>query len=218
MASGWHDLSHPFFEGMNRAGIFPAPSIRTLKNVETDPLNVMEYTFVTHLGTHVDAPRHFVRGGQTIDQLPLDRFMGQGVVLDLRTSRPEGIGAEDLAKADPEVRRGDIVLIYTGWAERFGTPDYDLHPYLREDAARWILDRGAKLVGLDLTTPEAPPPLRPAGFNWPVHHLLLEAGVLVAENVASMVALVGRRVEVMAAPIVIRDGDGGPARILARLV
>lgn len=211
----WYDLSHPFYEGMNCLSFLPPPRIRTVKDVERDPLNVMEYTFVTHLGTHVDAPRHFVRGGETVDQLALDRLTGPGAVVAVPRRAPEPITAADLEAAGRHVRPGDLLLIHTGWSEKFGTPDYDLHPYLAADAAEWILERRVKFVGVDLVTPDTPVALRPPGFNWPIHRRLLGAGVLIAENLCQLEPLAGRRAQVVAAPIKIAGGDGAPARILA---
>jgi kynurenine formamidase len=71
------------------------------------------------------------------------------------------------------------------------------------------------MVGVDFYSADLPVPLRPPGFGWPVHHRLLGAGVLIAENLANVTSIAGRRLTVGAFPLKIRGGDGAPARIFA---
>jgi arylformamidase len=212
----WVDLSQPLWEGSDRAGRTSAPVLRPLMDLEHDPFAMMEYSFSSHIGTHLDAPSHFVRGGRTIDEIPLDRVIGHGVVLDAATAPNTGFGAETLAAGGPEPEPDGIVLIRTGWEEKAGTPAYFEHPYLLDSAARWLVDHRVKLVGMDLITPEMPEAVRQGAFTWPVHRALLENDVLVIENVCNMRSLLGRRVEVIAAPIKVKGGDGSPVRLLAR--
>jgi len=181
-----------------------------------EPFTLMEFTFASHIGTHVDAPCHFVAGGRTIDEIPLEQVTGLGVVLDVPGTPNAGIDAAALAAGGPEPRPGDIVLLRTGWEEKAGTPEYFAHPYLEASAADWLIDHRIKLVGMDLITPEMPEAVRSGPFTWPVHRALLEQDILVMENVCNMASLAGRRVEVVAAPISIRGADGAPVRLLAR--
>jgi kynurenine formamidase len=212
----WVDLSQPLWEGSDRAGRATPPVLRSVMDLEHDPFTLMEYTFVSHIGTHLDAPCHFVPGAPTIDEIPLDRVTGRGVVLDVPAEPLAGLGAEALAAGGPEPAPGDIVLLRTGWEDKAGTPAYFEHPYLLDSAARWLIDHQATLVGMDLITPEMPEAVRDGPFTWPVHHALLENDVLVIENVCNMRSLVRRRVEVVAAPINVKGGDGAPVRLLAR--
>ena len=117
-------------------------------------------TLSTHAGTHIDAPWHYSptsagKPAQTIDQLPLQWFLSEAFVLDMRhVDRRAGITAEDveaaLAKIGHEIKKHDIALIRTDISERFDEPGYDqLHPGLRESATRYLLERGVKLIGID---------------------------------------------------------------------
>lgn len=117
-------------------------------------------TLSTHAGTHVDAPWHYgpiSAGGpaQTIDQLPLQWFLGDGFVLDMRAvDRTVGIRAEDvereLQRIAYEIKPGDIALIRTDASEHFERPGYDeLHPGMRECSTRLLLSRGVRLIGID---------------------------------------------------------------------
>lgn len=213
----WHDLSQLFHEAMPHAAVHPAPAFETVSDVETDGIGVTQFTAVTHVGTHVDAPRHFVPGGATIDDLPLDRFAGEGVVVDVRCERPREIGVEDVRDAPGEVRDGDVVVLYTGWAEKYGTDAYDPHPWLSPELATWFVERDVKLVGVDTITPDIPVPHRPEGWMaYPVHRELLGNGVLVAEHLGNLAPVAGRRLELVGFPVKVRDGDGAQARFAAR--
>jgi kynurenine formamidase len=183
-----------------------------------DPLNVTRVDLVVHVATHVDAPRHFLLDGPAMEAVPLDRLMGPGVVLRLE-QRPNGIiEADDLARATPRIEPGDIVAINTGWATRWGTPDWDHQPSLSLDAAHWLVERRVKLLAVDTPTPDLPLERRPPNFTWPVHHLLLGHGTLIAEQLANLHTVSGQRVEFLFAPLPIAGSDGSPARVLARPV
>lgn len=216
VGTGWHDLSHVLQEGMPRMQSFPAPRFTRLKSRPNDPLQLTEMQMVCHVGTHLDAPNHFVEGAPGIDEIPLDRLHRTGVVWHLDCAEEELIGPDALASATPRPHPGDMVLLSTGWARHFGTPHYDRHPSLTTAAARWLVDHGVSLLGVDLPTPDLPAHRRPADFDWPVHHVLLGAGVLIGEHLTGLVPLAGQRVEVLFLPVKIEGSDGGPARVLAR--
>jgi kynurenine formamidase len=216
-ASGpWLDLSHPLRETMPRASVFPQPQFRRVKSLPADPLNVTEMRMVVHLGTHVDAPRHFFSDGPAFDEIPLERLCGPGVVLRIDAAPLEELTASHLERARPDVRPGDIVALDTGWSAHAGTPVYERHPYLGLDAARWLVERGVKLVACDFITPDQPVDRRAPGFDWPIHHALLGSGVLVCENLTGHRALAGRRAELLFLALNIHASDGAPARVVAR--
>ena len=106
------------------------------------------------------------------------------------------------------------MIFDTGWARRANTPRYENHPSLSPEAARWLVDHGAKLVGVDFSTPDLAAKHRASGFNWPVHHVLLGSGTLVAEHVTNLAALHGQRLDVMVLAINVAGSDGAPARIV----
>ncbi|MHB1537775.1 MAG: cyclase family protein [Solirubrobacteraceae bacterium] len=216
--SSWTDLSQLLWEGSDRAGRAPAPRFRSVMDLEHDRFSMMEYTLGSHIGTHLDAPSHFVRGGRSIDQIPLERMLGDGVVLDAAAPANSGLSAEALSSGGPAPEPEGIVLIRTGWEMKAGTPEYFQHPYLLDSAVRWLIEHEVKLVGMDLITPEMPEAVRRGAFDWPVHRALLEREILVIENACNMRSLAGERVEVIAAPINVKGGDGSPVRLLARAI
>jgi kynurenine formamidase len=194
----------------------PEFACRTMRDVRTDRFNMQQLHVLTHHGTHVDAPFHFVPDGATIDELELDTLGGVGVVLDVPRAELAAIGPADLARARPSIRAGDIVLVRTGWSIQYESADYTRGPFLTPAAATYLLQRRIKLLGVDLISPDEPPHAgRAADFDYPVHRLLLGAGVPIVENL-NLEVVRGNRCDVLALPIQIEGGDGGPARVVAR--
>ena len=218
MVKEWIDLRQPFYEGMPFSKVLGPPSIRHIAHQVTSEVqvNVTEYKFTTHIGTHVDAARHFVPDGPTIDQYPFERFVGDGVIWDMRGIGADPITAKQLEQCRPQTKKGDILLVYTGWAEKYGTEAYHVHPYLSEDAARWMVEKGINIIGFDTLTLDLPVPLRKEGFDFPVHRILLGNDVLVIEHLGPNLARVaGKRLTIGAFPIKIIGADGAPSPIFA---
>jgi len=212
----WVDLSQTIYDGMPRFALFTAPRVVQIKKMPQDPLNVTELQIICHVGTHVDAPRHFVADGPSMEEIPFNRFQGPGVVWKLDVEPFGIVGVEHLESAKLKLRWGDIVLLDCGWWSVFGTERYEDNYSLSTDAAQWMVDHGVKLVGVDCSTVDLAYSKRSAGFNWPVHRILLSHGVLVAEHVTNLRSLSGKRVEVVFMPLKIRGADGAPARVMAR--
>jgi kynurenine formamidase len=214
----WCDLSHTLRPALSRVAGFPEARFERLYEMPRDPMNATTMAMVCHYGTHVDAPCHFIPGAPAVHEIPLDRLHGPGVVWRVDCAPGGAITAAQLARCTPALRPGDIVLLDTGWAERFGTPAYDDNPALAVDAAEWLVAQRTKLLGVDCVTPDLAVPRRPPGFDWPVHHVLLGHGVLIAENLCNLRPLAGRRIEAVFLGLAIEGSDGAPTRAVARAV
>ena len=114
----------------------------------------------THNSTHVDAPYHYNsqiagRPAATIDELPLERFFGPGVVLDFADRADgEAVDADDVESVARDIRHtlqpGDIVLIHTGRDKLYGQDDYMHHgPGVTTAATKWLYDQGVRVMGID---------------------------------------------------------------------
>jgi len=214
----WTDLSHAMWDGLDRVPILPPPSIRRIKSLPDDAANITEVRMVVHFGTHVDAPCHFIIDGPALDEVPFERLYGPGVVWKLQVEKLSVIEPEHLEQARPKLERGDILLLDTGWAQHINTPLYEDHPSLSPAAAQWIVDQGVKLFGVDFSTPDLTSHMRPEGFDFPVHHILLSNGVLIAEHLTNLGALANQRAEIMFPAINLKGSDGAPARAMARAI
>lgn len=187
-----------------------------------------------HGGTHLDAPIHFAAGRQTADAIPLERLVGAAVVVDVSRTcaadRDHAVGVADLEafeQANGRIPDGAIVLLRTGfarfWPDRaayLGTAERGAEavaklrfPGLSEAGARWLVERrrvGA--VGID--TASIDPGVSKA---FEAHRVLAAADVPVFENLARLAELPARGFEVVALPMKIAGGSGGPLRAIALL-
>ncbi|MGH7829950.1 MAG: cyclase family protein, partial [Candidatus Binatia bacterium] len=144
------DLSRIIYDGMPKIPVLPEVHVRRFFSLEKGhPLNVTEISLPCHAGTHVDAPVHIVPGGKTIEELPVDAFVGPGAVISVQKGGGEEVTAKDLEASGVSVNRGDILMLHTGWDAKFESQDYNLHPYLAVDAAEWMVKKGIKLFGID---------------------------------------------------------------------
>lgn len=120
---------------------------------------IEEVTAITHAGTHVDAPWHYGpesegKPAKKVDELPLDWFFSDGVVLDLRHKRPgEKIGAYDLEEALRRINYSlkplDIVMIMTGCDRHLGSEEYFEQPGMTRESTLWLVEQGIKVIGID---------------------------------------------------------------------
>jgi kynurenine formamidase len=199
--------------------LFPPVVVERCIRYEERGVNVTCLSASVHAGTHVDAPCHFVPGAPSAERLDLEQVSGTAVGWAVDRRGGEEITVGDLESNRPAAEPGDLVFIRTGWDVHFHGDHaaYHLHPYLSLEAAGWLVERRVKLVALDVATPDMPEAVRSPGFDWPVHHRLLGAGVLVAEHLAHLERVAGRRFRALALPIPIVGADGAPARIVAEV-
>lgn len=158
-----------------------------------------------HTGTHVDAPRHFIADGAGVESLALDALIGPAWVAEVETGG--AITPEVLARAHvPENARR--LLLKTGngrlWAEEAFRADF-AHP--TPDAARWIVERGIRLVGVDYLSVEA------FGGDGSTHEILLGAGVVVVEGL-NLTDVAQGWYDLYCLPLKVLGGDGAPARVV----
>lgn len=185
-----------------------------------------------HGGTHMDAPIHFAQGRSTLDEISVDRLTGPAVVIDARV-QCEGDSDYELTIQDVlnwesrygRIPDGALVFMWSGWGQRwpdraryFGTPTPDnaqsLHfPGFSSQLAEFLIhQRTIHGVGIDTASID---PGRSRDF--PVHRILNDADVYILENVASLSRLPSHGATVMALPMKIKNGTGGPVRIIAWL-
>jgi arylformamidase len=177
-----------------------------------DAANVSLLSIGNHTGTHVDPPSHFIEGGRSIDELDGGILIGSAWVTELPHARGE-IHSAELERAEiPERTERLLLKTPNSGSLRRGAalvPDFAC---LAVDAARWVVDRGIRLVGVDYLSVER----ADAPKEHPVHRTLLSAGVIVVEGLDLSSAPPGL-CELLCLPLLIAGGDGAPARAFIRL-
>jgi len=169
--------------------------------------NLSRLTMGSHLGTHVDPPAHFLADGATVDQIVLETLVGPGMVADLRgrsridRQALQTAGVEEYSRVLLKTDNGPLLL----------EPPFQRDKvWLTEDGAHYLVQRKVRLVGIDCLSIEIPD-----NQDSPVHHILLKAGVLVAEGV-NLLDIPPGEYEIFCLPLKIQGADGAPARILLR--
>ncbi len=161
-----------------------------------------------HAGTHVDAPAHFVEDGETVDLVPVEKFVGRGVVVDVSWVDGEVSGEiirRELGKLSARIGVGWFVFFYTGYSSRGGAEDYHV---LSVDAARMLASRGVNGVGIDAPSIDREP--------YRVHRLLLRRGVVIYENLVNLDELLGCvGFTFIGLPLKISGGSASPVRAIA---
>ncbi len=170
---------------------------------------------ISHIGTHIEAPYHCFPAGRDLAGIPLDWLIGEAVVLDLSMLAPDSVaGAAEMAAVAERAgggRRGDIALLLTGYAGRQEDPAFPHRPSLTADAMAYLVERGIKLLGTDLSGLEGPKTPQ----HLECHLMLLGNDIPFIENVANLAALSQPRVFVCALPIPVQGLDAFPLRVVA---
>ncbi len=196
-------------------------------------VEVFDY-FSTHGGTHVDAPYHYnstIQGkpAQTIDELPLEWFFSDGVVLDVR-DKDDGdpVTVDDaqaaIAKAGHTLKPLDIVLVQCGADRYYGQPDYMMHGTgVTAEATHWLYDQGVRVMGIDAWGWDRPLYLQAAealeksepGIFWAAHQADLAYSQI--ERLVNLDQLPPTGFKVACFPLKIKGASGAPARVVAIL-
>lgn len=207
------DLTHDLANGMPVYPGDPSPSFQRAATIEANGVNLTKMVLGSHTGTHIDAPIHFISSGKPLDQIPVSSFVGEAFVIDL-SNKPvgSGISQSDLRPFDSNIRKDDIVLLYTGSSDRWGNPETNSnYTYCTKEAADYFVSKQVRAVGIDFLSIEkfkAPEPI--------VHKTLLGNGIYIIESLSSVLKrFAGQRILFISLPIKLRNGDGAPSRSIA---
>ncbi|HLA09416.1 MAG TPA: cyclase family protein [Pyrinomonadaceae bacterium] len=207
------------FEGVTESGFY---------------YSAYRYSAAEHGGTHIDAPVHFAQNRFSVDRIPLEQLVGSGIVIDVteqcRTNPDYRVTARDFMDWERQhgrIPRNAIVLLRTGFGRHYpdrkkylGTDERGadavakLHfPGLHAEAARWLIqNRSIKAIGLDTASIDYG-----QSTLFESHRILSERNIPAFENVANLDHLPAKGFTVIALPMKIQDGSGGPLRMIAVL-
>lgn len=229
----WHDrfelidLSQEIYEGMPVFGMHQKTFIMINQTHEQNQKSTGSPTLgfsarnlllSEHGPTHSDAVWEYLPSGPTIEKMPMEYFWGDAICLDVTDVRyPAYIEPDDLQaaldKAGLDIRKGDIVLLYTGHYDRTYGTDAWYGPYtgVSRAAAEWLAQKGVVNIGVDQQAID----LTPDDLEFSGHHVCGKYGITNTENLRNLDKVAGKRFLYMGLPLKIRAGSGSPVRATA---
>ncbi len=193
-----YDLSQPLNQDCFFWPYYPPFEVKYIKRKVEHGVNAQYIQTSNHMGTHLDAPRHFLTGGRTIDEIPLEWLYGPGVIVDLTDEMDDlAVYTPQMIESRVEVKNGDILVLNTGWGRfaQFGAePDEEryvhYHPGPHPDMMDWLVEKEIKIWGVDAISTDHP-------MNLPIGRFLGKGGIGQCDRVqAKAVERFGSQAEV----------------------
>ena len=217
------DLGHEMYHDMPNIGgahvaFWPVSSFEKLETISDGKVSMESRMMLMpeHCSTHLDVPRHCVRGATDVAQTPLEKLVLPGHLLDLTHKRKrEPISIDDLKDAAEKSARpigpGTAVLVWTGADADWGKPGFTMErTFLPVETASWLVEQDITLFGTDLIGMDDPDE-----WWWPTHRIWLEAEICMVQQMCNLDQLQGKEFLLVVAPLKLRDGTGCPVRPLA---
>lgn len=202
------DLTHSYsdkFEGFVK---------KEFKTIGKDGWNASKLDFYSHCGTHMDAPIHFIEGGKTIDEFPIQNFIGKAWIIDARHVSIGGLITVEFLNQTVlnNFKPGDSLILWTNWSKKIHTAQYKRNlPRVAEDLALWCVKNKVKMLGVEAASVANVNDLEEVTR---IHKILLKT-VIIIEGLTNIDQLSAPFVELIALPLKIFKGDGAPARVIA---
>lgn len=202
------DLTQTINENMSGVAIAPA------KTLLKDGWNATTLHLYSHSGTHMDAPAHFEVNDRTIDTLPIERFISEAWVVNLQHIKPkEEIRIEHLDSVAGRFKKGQSILLHTGWSKKLGTDDYrNALPRISRELALWLGEIGVNILGVE---PPSVADVNNLEEVTEIHNILMENDIIIIEGLTNLDAISQTKVSLIALPLKVENGDGAPARVIA---
>jgi arylformamidase len=189
----------------------PLPRVYRFFDVDKgDKVTLSRYEMTSHDGTHIDAPRHFIPGGTTIDNMDLNTSIGPCRVIEIKDEK-----SVTVAEIEPyKIKAGERILFKTSnspkvWSKRQWDGSFVT---LSLEAAKYLAEKKIRLVGFDYISLASADP--PANIGW-VHETFLKAGIFILEAI-NLGGVAPGKYEMIALPLRVRAGDAGPCRVILR--
>jgi arylformamidase len=206
------DLSLPICDRMPTYAFNPKTVVMPHVGIRDAGYNMHQLLLCTHLGTHIDAPYHFIDEALTIDKIDLRKCIGLALVVDLTCKGPK----EEIVAADLDPYKGALgsrgrMILRTGWDKRFPSVEYFTdHPALTMEACAWMIEQGIECLAMDI------PSTHPNKYA-ETHRMLLGPGseMVLVEGLRGLERLKGAEVLLIAFPLAIEGCDGSPCRAVA---
>jgi kynurenine formamidase len=214
------DLCRVLEPGVGETPGYPPTIIENFQIHELHGRTNAKLSYNIHTGTHVDVPFHFVKEGEKVDEMGLERFYGPGIYLDLRGKMEASTALTllTLKKAMQEQNinedqlTGAVLVLHSGWGENWGKDCYyKENPYLSPEVAHLFVAKKVKAVGLDFPVD--------GNLGSVIHPIHLAGGVLHIENMTNLEALKDlKKFNILFFPYKLYHQSGGPSRVVAQVL
>jgi arylformamidase len=212
MAPNYIDLTHvlnedsPMYPG---PGLVP-PKIKNISTVTSRGCMISSVSFISHTGTHMDAPCHFIKEGQSIDAIAIERLIANPIIIKL-APKERNIKIEDIMPYSNRINDKTVLIIDTGIDKKYGTKEYfNDFPTLTKEAASWIAERGPAIVATD--APSVDPVIAKDKY---IHQILLDMNIIIVECITNISLIRENEHICIFMPLKIEGIDGSPCRAIA---
>ena len=192
----------------------PQPNFINWETIQKDGYNLELLFLSSHTGTHMDAPYHFLKKGQKIDQIVTKRLVTEAVLIKIRKKADQAITKNEIERFERKhgkIGDGSTVIFHTGWQKNIKKQSYFLkNPGLAVSAAKYLTSKKINLVGIDSPSIDLG---KDAKFS--VHHILAKNGVLIVENLANLEKINSEKFHFIVAPLKLKNATGSPVRAIA---
>ena len=180
--------------------------------IESAGREIRKFIIGTHCGTHIDAFRHFIPGGLSIDELPLNRVAGEALLVNLAPLPPQTVIEIDDIANKMKSKKIEKLIIRSDWSKFWKTDQYFKNwPRISQKCAEFIIEKGIKLLGLDFPSPD-PAYKGENEEDSPIHKLLFKNDVILVEYLNNLAELGEGKIFFTAIPLKLKGFDGSPVR------
>ena len=192
----------------------PQPNFINWESIKKNGYNLELLFLSTHTGTHIDAPYHFLKKGQTIHQIVTNRLVTEALLIKIRKGSDQSITKTDIERFEKKfgvIDEGSTVIFHTDWQKNLNKKSYfTKNPGLSISAAKYLTSKKLNLVGIDSPSID----LGKDG-KFSVHHVLAKNNILIVENLTNLDKIHSERFHLIVAPLKLKNATGSPVRAMA---
>jgi len=182
--------------------------------LKEDGYNLELLFLSSHTGTHLDAPYHFVKNGAKIHQIPLNRLLGNGILIKIKKERNQAITKNDIVsfeRKNGNIPKHSSIIFHTEWQKNLNTDFYFINnPGLSESAATYLVSKEINLVGIDSPNIDLG-----KDKTFSVHKIFAKNNILIVENLSNLNKISSKQFDFVILPLKLKDATGSPVRAIA---
>jgi len=192
----------------------PKPQFILWSSLKDHGYNLELLFLSSHTGTHLDAPYHFVKNGAKIHQIPLNRLLGNGILIKIKKERNQAITKNDIVsfeRKNGNIPKHSSIIFHTEWQKNLNTDFYFINnPGLSESAATYLVSKEINLVGIDSPNIDLG-----KDKTFSVHKIFAKNNILIVENLSNLNKISSKQFDFVILPLKLKDATGSPVRAIA---